>query len=110
METNRTIEILRTYNFAQKNHWQLMCDLSNNDYDIRYFDGRQSANIYLDEFLQTQEDNFNIDEILKCLADNLEEYTQSQDEYYKENNCYNEFLRGMVDETELLIRIVKQDY
>ena len=110
MGTNRTIEILRTYNFAQKNHWQLMCDLSNNDYDICYFDGRQSANIYLDEFLQTQEDNFNIDWVLKCLTDNLEEYTESQAEYYKENNCYNEFLIGMVDEIELLIHIVKQDY
>ena len=81
METNRTIEILKTYNFAQKNHWQLMCDLSNNDYDIHYFDGRQSANVYLDEFLQTQE-----------------------------NNCYNEFYRGMVAEIELLVHIVKQEY
>ena len=44
METNRTLEILRTYNFAQKNHWQLMCDLANNDYDIDYFSGRVSVN------------------------------------------------------------------
>ena len=110
METNRTIEILKTYNFAQKNHWQLMCDLSNNDYDIHYFDGRQSANVYLDEFLQTQEDNFNINEILRYLADNLEEYVQLQVEYYRENNCYNEFYRGMVAEIELLVHIVKQEY
>ena len=110
METNRTLEILKTYNFVQKNHWQLMCDLSNNDYDIHYFDGRQSANVYLDEFLQTQEDNFDIDEILRYLADNLEEYIQLQVEYHRENNCYNEFYRGMVAEIELLVHIVKQDY
>ena len=32
----RTLETIRMYNFAQKNHWQLMCDLSDNDYDIHY--------------------------------------------------------------------------
>ena len=51
----RTLETIRMYNFAQKNHWQLICDLSDNDYDIHYFDGRQSANIALDEFLQELE-------------------------------------------------------
>ena len=49
MKTNRTLEILRMYNFTEKNHWQLMCDLSNNDYDIDYFGGRESINYAFDE-------------------------------------------------------------
>ena len=44
METNRTLEILRTYNFVERNHWQLMADLSDNDYDISYFGGRVTIN------------------------------------------------------------------
>jgi len=109
METNRTIEILKTYNFAQKNHWQLMCDLSNNDYDIHYFDGRQTANITLEDFLQDQED-FNINRIIEFLIDKFEEYVEEQIKFYRENKCYNEFYRGLVSEFDLLIKIAKQNY
>lgn len=105
----RTLETIRMYNFAQKNHWQLMCDLSDNDYDIHYFDGRQSANIALDDFLQELE-IFDIDKILEFLTNNFEEYSQKQEKFYKENNCFNEYYRGYVMEMELLIKIVKQDY
>ena len=47
----RTIEILRNYNVAESNHWQLMCDLSNDDYGImigsnykliKFYDGKKS--------------------------------------------------------------------
>lgn len=107
----RTLETIRMYNFAQKNHWQLMCDLSTNDYDIHYFDGRQSANIALDEFLQAQQvDGFDINKILEFIANNFEEYSQKQVNFYKENNCFNEYYRGYVTEIELLAKIVKQDY
>ena len=110
METNRTLEILKTYNFAQRNHWQLMCDLSNNDYDIRYFDGRQTANIRLDEFLQTQEDNFNIDEVLNYLLNSYNECIEDQNRYYDEYKCWNENYRGYINEIDLLMKIVQQQY
>ncbi len=109
MKTNRTIEILRTYNFAQRNHWQLMCDLSNNDYDIHYFDGRQSANITLDEFLQDQK-RLNIKALLKFLSDIFIEYSEKQVKFYHENNYFSEYLRGYIAEISLLIGIVKQEY
>ena len=105
----RTLETIRRYNFAQKNHWQLMCDFSDNDYDIKYFDGRQTANIELEEFLQ-ENDEFNIDKILNYLTDKYEEYTLMHLKFYRENNCYNEFYGGYVSETDLLAKIVKQNY
>ena len=111
METNRTLEILKTYNFAQKNHWQLMCDLSNNDYDIHYFCGRELANDNLDYFLQTQEiDGFDIEKILNYLLDSYNECIEDQNKYYEENKCWNEKYRGYINETNLLMKIVKQDY
>ena len=111
METNRTLEILKTYNFAQKNHWQLMCDLSNNDYDISYFGGRAIANDNLENFLQGQEDGrFNIDEILNYLLNSYNKCIEDQNRYYDEHKCWNENYRGYINEIDLLMKIVNQEY
>lgn len=111
METNRTLEILKTYNSAQKNHWQLMCDLSDNDYDINYFGGRVTANDNFDYFLQTQQlDGFDIERILNYLIESNNECIEDQNKYYEENNCFNEKYIGYITETNLLIHIVKQEY
>lgn len=111
METNRTLEILRTYNYAQKNHWQLMCDLSNNDYDISYFSGRETVNDNLNFVLQIQEDEgFDIDDMLNQLQGWHDEGVNEQQEYYKENKCYNENTRGWLDEIQLMTKIIKQQY
>ena len=104
METNRTLEILRTYNYAQKNHWQLMCDLANNDYDIDYFSGRVSINDDFDYFLQTQEDDFDIHKVLDWLRDTVRECYNDQ----KSKNQVN--YQGAIDECNLLLNIVNNDY
>ena len=93
METNRTLEILRTYNYAQKNHWQLMCDLANNDYDIDYFSGRVSIN-----------DDFDIHKILDWLRDTVRECYDDQ----KSKNQVN--YQGAIDECNLLLNIANHDY
>ena len=110
METNMTIQQLQNYNFCERNHWQLMADLSNNDYDISYFGGRVAICDEFDFLLQTQEDNFDIKEIIEWLVDNFEDTTNQYVEYFKENKVYNPNYKGVLDEIELLIRIVAQDY
>lgn len=110
METNRTIQQLRNYNFCEHNHWQLMADLSNNDYDISYFSGRVSICDEFDFLLQTQEDNFDIKEIIEWLINNFEDTANQYIEYLQENKVYNTNYKGVLDEIELLIRIVAQDY
>ena len=99
----RTLETIRMYNFAQKNHWQLMCDLSTNDYDIHYFSGRISINDDFDCFLQTQE-NFNIHNIFDWLTDTIKECKDNQENKNKVH-C-----QGAIDECNLLFKIVYQDY
>lgn len=111
METNRTLDILKTYNYAQSNHWQLMCDLSNNDYDISYFGGRRTVNDNLSYIFQLQEENgFDIEKLLFELQQWYDEGVNDQQEYYKENNCYNENTTGWLDEIELMMKIIKQHY
>lgn len=104
METNRTLEILRTYNFAERNHWQLMADLSDNDYDISYFGGRVTINDDFEYFLQTQENNFNIHDVLDWLRNTVRECRDEQ----KIKNAAN--YQGCIDECNLLLKIVHQDY
>lgn len=104
MESNRTLEILRTYNFAERNHWQFMADLSNNDYDISYFGGRVTINDDFEFFLQTREDKFNIHDILDWLRNTVRECRDEQ----KNNNMEN--YQGCIDECNLLLKIVHQDY
>ena len=99
----RTLETIRMYNFAQKNHWQLMCDLSTNDYDIHYFSGRISINDDFDCFLQTQE-NFNIHNIFDWLTDTKKECKDNQENKNKVH------YQGAIDECNLLLKIVYQDY
>ena len=111
METNRTLEILRMYNFTEKNHWQLMCDLSNNDYDISYFGGRESINYAFDELLQVQiDEGFNIEELLNNLQAWHDDAVNRQNEFYKENDCFNESYIGEMDEIQLLMKIIRQSY
>lgn len=100
----RTLEILKIYNCAERNHWQLMCDLSNNDYDISYFGGRTTINDEFDEFLQSQEDNFNIHNILDWLRGTVRECMDDQ----KIGNQFN--YQGCIDECNLLLKIVHQNY
>ena len=103
MDANRKLEILKTCNLAQKNHWQLMCDLSSNDRNIRYFDGRESVNVNLNEYL---EDNDNINDVLKFLIEYLDEYSDTQMKFVKENHYYNEYYKGVIDEINFLIYMI----
>lgn len=39
-----------------------------------------------------------------------DEGVNEQQEYYKENNCYNENTIGWLDELQLIMKIIKQQY
>ncbi len=104
METNRTLDQIKQFNYIEYNHWQLMCDMANNDYDINYFGGRVSINDDFNDFLQEQEDNFNIHEILDWLRKTVRECIDMQ----KDNNQEN--YQGAIDECNLLLKYVHQDY
>ena len=111
METNRTLQIIKTYNYAQRNHWQLMCDLSNNDYDINYFSGRESANNDLDNLLQMQEETgFDVIELLNDLLNYYDKCIEDQNKYYDEYESWNENYRGYSHEIGLLMKIIHQQY
>ena len=103
MKTNRTLQMLYTFNCAERNHWQLMADLSNNDYDVNYFGGRASINDNFNYFIQHQNE-FNIHNILDFLRNTLRECIDEQKTKNEEN------YQGCIDELNLLIRIVKQEY
>lgn len=105
----RTIEILKNYNAAEKNHWKLMCDLSNDD--IHYFSGREFANLDFDYYLK-QSDKFDKTEIIEWINYQYNETLIEIEQYKKENNTQliNENYQGYLDELNLLKRICKQNY
>lgn len=101
---NRTLQILRMYNYVERNHWQLMADLSNNDYDIDYFGGRATINDNFDYFLQTQEYEFDMHKVFDWLRDTVRECIDDQNTKNKVN------YQGCIDECNLLLKIAHQDY
>ena len=105
METNRTLEILRTYNYAQKNHWQLMCDLSNNDYDISYFGGKVTIADNFVTFLRGVEDEFYLQEVVEYLYNELKDV--NNDLNYNINNAN---YKGAAEELKFLLRYCYQEY
>lgn len=96
---NRTLEQIKQFNCIEYNHWQLMCDIANNDYDINYFSGRATINSNVKDFLEDL-DNFDIDTIIDYLNTEL----------VGENNTYNENYKGCIDELYLLINFITQEY
>jgi len=105
----RTLEQITTLNKVEYNHWQLMCDLSNNDYDISYFGGRVIANSNFNDFLQDL-DSFNINKIIIYLNTELINCQKVNEIYKNECNIYNENYIGYIDEIQFLLNYVKFNY
>ena len=96
--------MLILFNLIERNHWQLMADLSNNDYDIDYFGGRVAINDEFNDFLCHHVGEFDIIHAIDCLNDILIECASDQ----KENN--KESYQGNIDECGFLLQFVHQNY
>ena len=109
-EPNIRKDFNMTYQYfcVQKNHWQCMCDLSNNDYDIHYFEGREM----IDDDIITYLRNCDMNQIhLLNFINSLKSSIQEEyDNFIKENEFISEYHRGCLDEINLAIKIIKQDY
>ena len=109
METNRTLNQIKQFNYIEYNHWQLMCDLCDNDYDLSYFGGRVTANNNFNYFLQDL-DTFDINEIIIYLDTELIDCQKDNEIYKNENNISNENYVGYIDEIQFLLNYVKVNY
>lgn len=89
----QSIDKINQYLCVQKNHWQCMCDLSDNDYNIDYFSGRYSV---CDNAITLIRQECSIDELLEDLT--------------KDCVVKNVFWQGYKDELELIIKMINQDY
>ena len=109
MKTNRTKKILISYLKEEIRHNEKMAKISNNDYDIHYYDGRSLVAQYILEKLESQE-KFDIDELLKLIRKEQLEDMKDRKKFYRENHCDDEKTIGYIDEFGLLYRIFRQDY
>lgn len=101
---NRNLSMLMTFNSVERNHWQLMADLSNNDYDVSYFGGRATINDEFNNFLYYYVGEFDISYVIDWLNDTLIDCNEE----LKENNHEN--FQGCIDECCFLLQFVHQDY
>lgn len=92
------------YFCVQKNHWQCMCDLANNDYDIHYFEAREMIDDTIITYLR------NCDMNPTHFLDFINSYKSNIQEAIKKNGTTSEYDQGCLDEMNLAIKIIKQDY
>lgn len=109
METNRTKKILISYLKEEIRHNEKMCRISNNDYDIHYYDGRCLVTQYILDKLESQ-DKFDINEILKLIRKEQLEDMKDRKKFNRENHCDDEKIAGHLDELGMIFKIFRQDY
>ena len=98
-----------------RDNWEKMTQLSNNDYDIHYFNSRISVDNetldYLNDIDNWQNDNdYNIQSFIEFLTINFTDNVKNNVSFYNKHNCYNEKYSGYSDEYILLISITSQEY
>lgn len=98
-----------------RDNWEKMTQLSNNDYDIHYFNSRISVDNevldYLNDIDNWQNDNdYNIQSFIEFLTINFTDNVKNNVSFYNKHNCYNEKYSGYSDEYILLISIASQEY
>ena len=91
----QNIDKINQYLCVQKNHWQCMCDLSDNDYNIDYFSGRCSL---CDDAITSIRQECSIDELLEELMNKKIRIVTSV------------FWQGYKDELGFVIKMIKQEY
>jgi hypothetical protein len=96
------ITLDKFFEFAvnEMHHWMRMSDISDNDVDRRYFDGRSTID---DKFVYKATDYESIDQIVYNLDDFLLNVVDDN-----EMNMY--FKRGQLDELRLLLKIINKNY
>lgn len=109
MKTNRTKNILKSYLKEEVRHYEKMCKISNNDYDIHYYDGRCIVAQYILEELEKQE-IFDIQKLILLIKQEQLKDIHNRKSFYKEYKCDNERILGHIDEYVLLIKLFFQDY
>ena len=98
-----------------RDNWEKMTQLSNNDYDIHYFNSRISVDNevldYLNDDDYWQNDNeYNINSFIEFLTTSFTDNVKNNVSFYNKHNCYNEKYSGYSDEYILLISIASQEY
>ena len=111
----RTQFELIKYVSTLRDNWEKMTQLSNNDYDIHYFNSRISVDNevldYLNDIDYWQNDNnYNIQSFIEFLTTNFTDNVKNNVSFYNKHNCYNEKYSGYSDEYILLISITSQEY
>ena len=109
METNRTKKILISYLKEEVRHYEKMCKISKNDYDIHYYDGRSLVAQHILEELEKQE-NFDIQKLILLIRQEQLEDMNDRKSFYEEYKCDNERILGHIDEYALLTKLFFQDY
>ncbi len=96
------ITLDKFFEFAvnEMHHWMRMSDISDNDVDRRYFDGRSTID---DKFVYKATDYESIDQIVANLDDCFLDVVSDSD-----MNLY--FRRGQIDELKLLLKIINKYY
>ena len=112
IKSNRTFNEIITVACAEIHHWQLLCDLANNDYDISYFGGKVTVADNLVTFLRDIEYEFNLQEVVEYLYNELTEVARDYEETYKgeDYNIHNENYKGAMEELKFLLRYCYQEY
>ena len=112
IESKRTFKEIITVALAETHHWQLLCDLANNDYDISYFGGKVTIADNLVTFLRGVEDEFYLQEVVEYLYNELTEVARDYEETYKgeDYNIHNENYKGAMEELKFLLRYCYQEY
>ena len=92
-----------------------MTQLSNNDYDIHYFDARVSVDNEALDYLNDvdywqNDDDYNIQSFIEFLINNFTNSIKDNISFYNKHNCYNEKYSGFSDEYILLFSIASQEY
>lgn len=105
IESKRTFKEIITVALAETHHWQLLCDLANNDYDISYFGGKVTILDNFVTFLRGVEDEFYLQEVVEYLYNELKEV--NNDLNYNINNVN---YKGAAEELKFLLRYCYQEY
>jgi hypothetical protein len=111
----RTRFELIKYISTLRDNWEKMTQLSNNDYDIHYFDARISVDNEALDYLNDvdywqNDDDYNIQSFIEFLINNFTNSIKDNISFYNKHNCYNEKYSGFSDEYILLFSIASQEY
>lgn len=98
-----------------RDNWEKMTQISNNDYDIHYFNARVTVDNDILDYLNDEDywkndEEYNINSFIEFLLINLTNNVKDNVSFYNKHNCYDETYSGYSDEYLLLHSIASQEY